>query len=70
MPDDIEIILNGLKTKISPNTSIAQLICLMNENDSQIIVECNHQFIFPQKYSSTIISEGDTIELIQPDFGG
>jgi len=70
MPDDIEIILNGLKTKIPPNTSIAQLIFLMNENDSQIIVELNRQFLFPQKYSSTIISEGDNIELIQPDFGG
>jgi thiamine biosynthesis protein ThiS len=70
MPDNIEIILNGLKTKISPNTSITKLICLMNENDFHIIVERNHQFIFPQKYSSTIISEGDNIELIQPDFGG
>jgi thiamine biosynthesis protein ThiS len=70
MSDNIEIVLNGLKTKIAPNISIAQLICSMNEHDLQIIVECNGKFIFPQKYSSTLIYDGDNIELINPDFGG
>ena len=68
--DSVEIVLNGLKTRIAPNISIEQLLRLMYEGDLQIIVECNGKFIFPQKYSSTFIHDGDNIELINPDFGG
>jgi len=68
--DNIEIILNGFKTKIASNTSIGQLLVLLNEGDLQVIVECNNQFVFPKNYFTTLIQDGDKIEMINPDFGG
>lgn len=70
MPQEIEIILNGLKTTVLQGISVTQLLSLVNELDAQVIVECNGKFIFPQEYESKIIENGDKIELINPDFGG
>jgi thiamine biosynthesis protein ThiS len=66
----IGIILNGMMEKVPANTTIADLIRIMEEKDSGLIVELNNRFVFPQKYPETILSEGDKIEFINPDFGG
>ena len=70
MPQDMEIILNGLKAAVPQGISVAQLLDLVKEHDLQLIVECNGKFIFPQEYASRIIEAGDKVELINPDFGG
>ncbi|HBE45618.1 MAG TPA: hypothetical protein DDW17_09325 [Deltaproteobacteria bacterium] len=66
----IEIILNGFKEKVPANITISQLISYINEKDSHVIVEINSKYVFPQFYSSTIVSDGDRVEFINPDFGG
>ena len=66
----IEIILNGMKEKVPAKATIADLIELTKEEDPGLIVELNNRFVFPQKYKETILSEGDKIEFINPDFGG
>lgn len=70
MGAEIEIIINGLTEKVPKNATISLLIALFEENDAHLIVERNGQFVYPQKYSSTIVSEGDRIEFINPSFGG
>lgn len=70
MLKDMEIILNGLQTVVPHGISVIQLIDLAHEQDLQLIVECNGEFIFPQDYASRIIEPGDKVELINPDFGG
>lgn len=66
----IEIIFNGMKEKVPAKATIADLIRLMEEKDSGLIVELNNRFVFPQKYRETVLSEGDKVEFINPDFGG
>jgi thiamine biosynthesis protein ThiS len=67
---EIEIIVNGLKEKVLKNTSIAQLIEDFKEYDAHLIVERNGQFVYPQKYATTIVVSGDRIEFLNPNFGG
>lgn len=66
----IEIIFNGMKEKVTANATIADLIELTKEKDSGLVVELNNSFVFPQKYPETVLTEGDKVEFINPDFGG
>jgi thiamine biosynthesis protein ThiS len=66
----IEITFNGMKEMVPENTTITDLIKLMKEKDSGLIVELNNRFVFPQKYQKAVLSDGDKVEFINPDFGG
>ncbi len=66
----VEVMINGMKEKIPLKMSIAQLIDFFEERDDHLIVECDGQFVFPQKYATTIVRNGDQIEFIHPSFGG
>jgi len=70
MNKEVEITANGFKEKIPENMTISRLIAHFGENDVHLIVEHNGRFVYPQKYSETILSESDTIEFINPEFGG
>ena len=67
---EIEITINGLKEKVPEKSTISQLIAYFKEEDVHLIVEHNGQFVYPQKYTTTIVSDGDRIEFINPNFGG
>jgi thiamine biosynthesis protein ThiS len=66
----IEITFNGMKEMVPENATIADLIKLTKEKDSGLIVELNNRFVFPQKYPEAVLSDGDKVEFINPDFGG
>lgn len=66
----VEIFLNGLKERVPEGTTIARLIEMSGEEDRHLVVERNNRFIHSQAYRTTLISEGDRIEFINPDFGG
>ncbi|MBA4418631.1 MAG: thiamine biosynthesis protein ThiS [Syntrophus sp. (in: bacteria)] len=67
---EIEVILNGTKEKVPVDTTISQLLVLENERDKHVVVELNNKYVFLQKYETTVVSDGDRIEFINPDFGG
>jgi len=66
----IEIILNGYKEKVPENITIDKLISFFHEKDSHVIVELNNKYVSPHTYSSVVVSDGDRVEFINPDFGG
>ncbi len=68
--ESVKITLNGMQEKVPPGTTVADLIEQAGENDKNLIVERNNRFVHPHTYPSTIVGEGDRIELINPDFGG
>ncbi len=70
MPEKVRIIVNGLSENVPEGSSIAALIKFFNELDKDLIVEYNGRFIYPQKYSSIIVSENDELEFINPNLGG
>jgi len=65
---EIWITVNGLKEKVLENSTVSFLISHFGEDDALLIVEHNCQFVYPQQYSTTVVSEGDRIELINPFF--
>ena len=70
MENKIQIVVNDHQEMVPEAFSLSDLITYMEEADVHLIVELNGKFIYPQKYDSTMLSEGDSIELINPDFGG
>lgn len=67
---EIEITVNGVKEKIPEESTIAGLIGFFNEDDVHLIVEQNGQFVYPHNYATTIVTAGDKIEFLNPNFGG
>jgi sulfur carrier protein len=66
----MEIIVNGFKETVPDNSKISDLIVFFEEGDAHLVVELNGRFVYPNRYDSTVVSEGDRIELINPSFGG
>ncbi len=66
----VDVIINGFKEKVPEKASISFLITHFKEGDTDLIVEHNGQFVYPQKYAGAAVSEGDRIEFINPNFGG
>jgi thiamine biosynthesis protein ThiS len=70
MNEEIHISVNGLKETVPANVTISYLIEHFEEDDVHLIVEYNGQFLYPQKYATTVVQNGDIIEFINPNFGG
>lgn len=66
----ISVVVNGISEKVPAGSSLAWLIAFSGEKDRSLIVERNGSFVYPQRYGEVILEEGDTVELINPDFGG
>jgi thiamine biosynthesis protein ThiS len=66
----VKIILNGLRETVEPGITLSRLIADNNEKESDLIVELNGRYIYPKEYASAVLSDGDEVELINPDFGG
>jgi thiamine biosynthesis protein ThiS len=70
MNSTIEIIINGFPEKVLEGTTISDLVIRFGEGDVDLIVEHNSRFIYPRNYGDIIVSKGDRIEFINPNFGG
>ncbi|MCP4352074.1 MAG: sulfur carrier protein ThiS [Desulfobacterales bacterium] len=70
MGKKIDIIINGMNEKVQEDSAIAFLIDHFGEGDTDLIVEHNGRFVYPDKYSAIVVSEGDRLEFINPNFGG
>ncbi|MFC1825120.1 sulfur carrier protein ThiS [Thermodesulfobacteriota bacterium] len=66
----MEVIVNGFKERLPQKMTISELIKKYHEDDAHLIVEHNGRFIYPRHYATTVISDGDLIEFINPNFGG
>ncbi|OPY00250.1 MAG: sulfur carrier protein ThiS [Syntrophorhabdus sp. PtaB.Bin047] len=66
----MDIIFNGVRERVPERTTISDLVVRTDEKDGGLIVEVNRRFVFPANYGKTFLSEGDTVEFINPDFGG
>ena len=70
MTTDVEVYINGVPEIVPEQSTIFHLIERFKEAEWHIIVERNGRCIYPEKYSTTLVSAGDRIEFIQPAFGG
>ncbi len=68
--ETIQVIVNGYPEPVPAKASIDDLIRLFEEEDVHLIVELNGAFVYPGKYSQTLVTQGDRVEFINPNFGG
>jgi thiamine biosynthesis protein ThiS len=66
----IVIRINDLPEQVPVGSNLETLIQLFNERDSDLIVELNGRFIYSRDYATTIVSAGDEVEFLNPNFGG
>jgi thiamine biosynthesis protein ThiS len=64
------ITVNG-KSQLAPsNNSISSLLDELGFGDKPVVVEHNKIAIFPRDYSETLLSDGDSVEIITIAAGG
>ncbi|MEW6185145.1 MAG: sulfur carrier protein ThiS [Thermodesulfobacteriota bacterium] len=66
----MQVIINGFPETIPAKTSIMDVLLSRQEYDRHMMVELNHHYIHQRDYQTTVLSEGDELELIHPAFGG
>ena len=66
----IEIIVNDMPIEVESESRLDRLIKHFGEVDPDLIVELNGKFVYPKAYAGTIVSDGDRLEFINPNFGG
>jgi len=70
MTAKIKVVVNGFEEEVPSDASISFLIKYFSELDPHLIVELNGRFVYPNRYSSTIVKENDRVEFINPNLGG
>ena len=66
----MRIILNGFQEELPENSTVSSVINSNQEFEVHMIVELNHRFIHQKDYETTVLKDGDVLELIHPAFGG
>ena len=66
----MKIKLNGKEKEIVENTSVENLVNELKLKDTPIVAEISGKIIKPENYSSTILEEGNIVELIRFVGGG
>ena len=66
----MQITLNGKITNISKNITISDLLDKFKIDKKMVAIEINLKILPSSKYDSTIINEGDNIEMVEFVGGG
>jgi sulfur carrier protein len=64
------IILNGIKTSVADNITVAQLLIANNIPTAGTAVACNDKVVKKSTHETTILNEGDRVEIIRAVAGG
>ena len=67
----MKIIESGSELEVPSGCTIEKLLNILGEEARHdMIIEINHVFVHAKDYSSTVIAEGDEVELLHLAFGG
>lgn len=66
----MKVIVNGTQHDFSDNTTIADLIAQLELKDRKIAIEMNLEVVPSARHNSTLLAEGDRIEIIEAVGGG
>ncbi len=69
-PFMITIILNGKNKQLERDTSISQLLEILDLGEKRLAVEINQNIVPRSDFSSTILNEQDQVEIVQAIGGG
>jgi len=66
----MNIVVNGEPKEIAPDTDIHTLMETLGYDKNVGAVAVNMTFVASDKYDSTILQEGDEVEILAPVCGG
>ena len=70
MPNQISILVDGFPEAAPRDMTISQLIDKHHAQHKDLVVEINGRFLHLTDYGSTLLHDGDRVELIHVAFGG
>lgn len=66
----MEIVLNGAKQTVTENTTVSQLLTTLNIPAERVVVELNLTILKRAQHPSTVLKEGDQVEIVHFVGGG
>lgn len=66
----MKIILNGNEIDIADNSTVAELLATKNIPTAGTAVACNDKVVKKSTHETTILCEGDRVEIIRAVAGG
>lgn len=66
----ITITLNGEPYSLEGPTALAALLDRLKLHPQTVAVELNHDIVTRERYSTTTLNEGDTVEVVRMIGGG
>ena len=66
----MEIVVNGEKTGCEEGTTLEKLVVQRGHDKRQIAVEWNERIVPKEEYETSILNEGDVIEIVTFMGGG
>lgn len=66
----MELIVNDRPVGAPGESTVGELLAQLREADPHMIVELNGRLVYPTRYATTRLKNGDRLEIINPDFGG
>jgi len=70
MSQSIEVVINGETRTIVQGTTVAGLIVELGLGDRRVAVERNQQVVPRAEHASTVLADGDRVELVTFVGGG
>lgn len=70
MPDTMSIRLNGEAREVPAGLSLSALLTLAGHGERRVAVERNGEIVPRSQHASTLLADGDRIEIVQAIGGG
>jgi len=70
MSQSIEVVINGETRTVVQGTTVATLIVELGLGDRRVAVERNREVVPRAEHASTVLAEGDRVELVTFVGGG
>ncbi len=66
----MKVTINGDERDIATDTTIASFLAERNLKPQMVVIEYNGEILARDRYQSTTIEDGDTLEIVQMMAGG
>ena len=66
----MKVLVNGDPLKIDKQVTISELLNFLEISKVRVAVEVNREIVSRAKFESTLISEGDSVEIVKAIGGG
>lgn len=70
MSGSIDVVINGQSRSVNTGTTVAQLVADLGLGDRRVAVERNRTVVPRAEHASTVLAEGDRLEVVTFVGGG